>query len=600
MPDKYKVLFLPQNKTGFFEKGTSLWQAALELGIHSIQADCGGLGKCGKCLVTVKKGELSGTEQERNILDTEKNNKIRLACQAQIMSDVVVEIPLEDETSGQVILADGETSFTDLDPAVVKTFVTLEKPQLEMNPFDLEELKDKVRFSSVALQVLQNLPETLRQADYKITTTCYADKLIDIEPGDSCDTRYGIAVDIGTTTIVAKLVDLNSGDIVSVASQLNAQRQFGEDVVSRISYASEQKNGIHKIQKTIIDQLNRLIDQLLQPHSLKPDRIYELTIAGNSTMEHLLLGILPKYMAEYPYVPVFRGPIELAAAEIGIKINPNAMIYLLPNIGRFVGGDTVAVLLTLAKRYQGTWLMIDIGTNGELVLFHKGEMIACSTAAGPALEGAHISCGMRATTGAIDHIDLNGDDLILHVIGESKARGICGSGIIDAIATSLKAGFIDQTGRILDSNEWREDIAEPLRERILTYDNSKQIQFSDDCTMNQKDIREVQLAKSAIASGIQILLKQYQLSTDDLDAIYLAGAFGQYIRPEMAQKIGLLPDIDLQKIHFIGNAAYAGAELALCNRSFKQLAQELVEKVKYIEISTDMEFQTLFAENMLF
>lgn len=599
MATQYNVTFLPHKKSGYFKEGTSLWQAALELGIHSIDAECGGLGKCGKCLVYLRQGRLQSTELEEKALDLQKEPATRLACQAQIVSDVVVEIPVEEEPDTQVILADGETSFAELKPAVTKTFVELEKPQLEKNPFDLEDLKTSVNFTLAPLNVMQKLPQTLRASDYKVTAVCHNHRLVDVEQNNTLNQLFGIAVDVGTTTIVAKLIDLNQGHLLAVESQLNAQRQFGEDVVSRISYASEQKNGLHTLQATIIEQLNQMIETLTHNGNIHSDRIYEMVIAGNATMEHLLLGVLPKYMAEYPYVPVFRGPVRVRASELDLNIHENGEIYLLPNIGRFVGGDTVAVLLTLANRFKGSWLMIDVGTNGELVLFHQGEMIACSTAAGPALEGAHISCGMRASNGAVDHIDVDEDDFIIHVIGETKARGICGSGIIDAVGACLKAGLIDQTGRIPDPEELGNNLSESMQKRVISDDEGKYIHF-DQVRLVQKDIRELQLAKSAIASGIEILLKQYQLQVDDLDAIYLAGAFGQFIRPEMAQKIGLLPAVDLDKVQFIGNAAYAGAELALSNREFKKMAIDLVEKIRYLEISTDLEFQTLFAENMLF
>ncbi len=440
----------------------------------------------------------------------------------------------------------------------------------------------------------------------------------------------GIAVDLGTTTIVAKLIDLETGRVLATVSELNRQRRHGEDVISRISHANA--HGVEPLRQLIIGQLNGMIDQLLEQANhhgedlpgtgrtsesggnLQIDRaadkdgpelpvrgeigsadIYEMVLAGNTVMQHLFLGLPPRHLAEMPYVPVMRALRPQYARELGLALHPEAEVHLLPGLGKFVGGDTAAVLLTLADRLDGTWLAVDIGTNGEILLCHQGRIWTTSAAAGPAFEGAHIAAGMRAAAGAIERVYWKRDHLEVQTIGGGEATGICGSGLIDAVAALLEAGALDETGRLL------EDHALVTSEPPAGLPQSQPAaRLTDKVWLAQKDIREVQLAKGAIATAIALLLRNANLQPSDLRHIYLAGAFGQYIRPEAALKIGLLPRVDPARIKFIGNAACAGAEIMLINGDERHQIEELARKVEYIEVAADKDFQNLFADNLLF
>ena len=601
MPKQYKVTFYPNEKSGHFNPDQTLLEAARELGIH-VSADCGGAGICAKCKVKIQSGEAPATKFDDEFLKPEEiKSGIRLACKSLIQSDMQVFTFNSSLNEDQHILSEGIKNGKHLAPSIQKKYINLETPSLETNPFDYDDVLNSVSLNchtSPSFDFLKSLPEKLRQNNFSGTVVFDDNHILDLEKGDTTSENYGIAVDLGTTTVVGKLYNLQSGAHLTTVSKMNTQRAFGSDVISRISYAND--NSVNDLQNMVIQLFNDIIDTCLHKTGIKRENIYEITVAGNTVMEHFFIGINPKYLAEYPFVPVFRGPFTLRASELGINIHPQANIFLLPIIGRYVGGDTTAVLLALQDIQETTWVAVDIGTNGEIVLHHKGNLISTSTAAGPAFEGAHISSGMRAIDGAIDRVFVKDNDLQIHVIGDVKAEGICGSGLIDAIGCLRILDVIDETGRLRDKNEIDQKLQDRLienegKEFILVYnsDGSK-------VSINQKDIREIQLAKGAIASGIDILLQKQSISYSEIDAIYLAGAFGQYIRKDMALAIGLLPEIDEEKIHFIGNAASTGAEIALFSKEQKEKSKELAMSSQFIEISTDINFQNLFAEKMFF
>jgi uncharacterized 2Fe-2S/4Fe-4S cluster protein (DUF4445 family) len=408
-------------------------------------------------------------------------------------------------------------------------------------------------------------------------------------------------VDLGTTTVVAKLLDLDSGSVLQVVSRLNRQRNFGEDVISRISYADSHSDGLKRMHQVIVTQLNEMIDILADRASVDRTDIYDMTVAGNTVMEHLLLAVSPKYLAELPYVPVFDRIPTLRAADLDIDIHPRARIFVFPIIGRYVGGDTSAVLLALSDRLDQTWLAVDIGTNGEMILCNEGQLSCCSTAAGPAFEGAHIRQGMRAATGAIERVRYDSGTFHIQTIGKAPATGICGSGLIDSVAALKKSGLLETSGRLMGDDEIENEALQSLvsgtqQERTVRFTGTEEQAVG----LSQRDIREIQLAKGAIATGIQMLLDRAGLTADDLDALYLAGAFGQYILPECAQEIGLLPTMPLSRVVFIGNAAYTGAEMALLSAPARDRCAELGRNTEYVEISTDPNFQMLYAEKMMF
>lgn len=608
MNSKYKVKFSSHNKSGLFHSGQTFLDAAQKLGVP-VPALCGGSGLCGKCKIEIVKGNVPPGESDREWLQPEEIERgVRLACTHFITEDCTVRALEEEVEAATEVLTAGKSHAVELAPFVHKKFLKIPEPTLAENPSDLELLLDAagldVKKVTVPRKFLANLPQKIREANFSGTITFDENHIIGFEAGDTTKSLFGVAVDLGTTTVVCKLVNLNSGEVLATSSRMNAQRFYGEDVISRISYTIEHDGGLVVLQKAIVDQLNEMLAEIAKEAAIDANSICEMVVAGNSVMEHLLLGVSPHYLAELPYVPVFKKSFSVRASEMGININGQGNIYTFPVIGRYVGGDTSSMLLTLADDLDKTWLAVDIGTNGEMVLAHNGHLTSCSTAAGPAFEGAHISCGMRATNGAVSRVNVDQTGLHIQVIGKSKPTGVCGSGLIDAIGSFRQLGLINETGRIVVGDEIGEGTKEFARDLVKTEGNERYLILAEnekkEITLSQRDVREIQLAKGAIAAGIEILLKNAGLTAADLDAVYLAGAFGQFIRRDMAVAIGLLPKVPLEKIHFIGNAACAGAELALVSKGERMKAEKMAESTKYIEISTDPDFQDIFAEKMMF
>ncbi len=602
--EKIHITWYPSGVSVTAAKGSNLLECVRQAGL-GLNAYCGGIGLCGKCRVRIRRGKALPSPADRQWLtETEIKEGFRLACKAVIEDDCEIEIPQTFTEGKSEILVHGLRQLLTPQPAVRKQYVQLQPPQLAENSADLESLLKalglKIDDIQVPLSLLQRLPQQLREEAFSGTAVFFEHCLLDFERGDTQQLSYGLAVDLGTTTIVAKLFHLFTGRNLAVEARLNTQRSFGEDVITRIGYADQHRQGLEKLQMAAITDLNEMIASLCDRADIAKDQIYHLVVAGNTVMQHFLLGVSPRYLAQMPYVPVFRAPLRFSAEALKLNIHPSGIVEVLPAIGRFVGGDTTAVLLTLADKLQGTWLAIDIGTNGELILCHRGRLWATSAAAGPAFEGAHISKGMRATTGAIERVFWHNNRLNVRVIGDGKAIGLCGSALMDAIGSLLQANAMDPTGRLIPEH--------PLVTTKMSFpelsihpEDFPVVFLSDtEVYLTQKDIRETQLAKSAIATAAQILLQQADITAADLEAVYLAGAFGQYIRADMALAMGLLPPVSESQIHFIGNAAAAGAELALLSSVERQQAKQLAEKVEYVEIANHPMFQELFAENLLF
>jgi len=418
---------------------------------------------------------------------------------------------------------------------------------------------------------------------------------------------YGLAVDIGTTTVVAKLINMADGRCPATVSSLNPQTQYGDDVISRIAYGSNNEK-LGRLHKAIIDCINGLISRLCKKASIAPDDIYELCAVGNTTMNHIFLKLPIIQLGQAPYKAHSLDAFDLPAGQLGIKINPEGNVHTVENIAGFVGSDTTAVALAAnIDSAEKVTLIVDIGTNGEVVLGNKDRLFAASCAAGPAFEGARISCGGRASEGAIEAVVVSRDDIGLDVIGNCPARTICGSGLIDAVAVMLNFGIIDATGRFIEPDILRDTLPAAVISRITKTDN----QFSfvlhrasnaneRDIILTQRDIRQVQLAKAAIAAGIKILMRKLGIAEVGIEQIFLAGAFGNYIRPESALRIGLLPAGDTQRLHFIGNAAASGAQMVLLSRRCRDHAGELARKIEYVEIAHETDFQDIYAGCMMF
>jgi len=587
------LTFLPAGRRTTVPAGTSILDAAQALGLD-ITSLCGGAGLCGQCRILLRRGTLPVTHNDlENLTPEELKEGYRLSCSALPAQDCTVEIPSAAAETAGAILSAGAAPEVALDPAVHAIPVVLDPPALESGPSDLEVLLAALPAGTQppSLRLLQVLPGLLRQAGWRGEAILTSGRLIDFhpEPRPLC----GIAVDLGTTTVVAKLIDLRTGRLLATESGLNRQRRHGEDVIARVGHANA--HGVSILQREIVEQLNEMIGALAAQGGILREDIYEMVLAGNTVMEHLLLGVPPRHLAEMPYVPAVRNFAPVAAAEIGLALHPEARVVLFPVLGKFVGGDTAAVLLTLAGRLDGTWLAVDIGTNGEILLCHQGRIWTTSAAAGPAFEGAQISAGMRAAAGAIERVGWRGDHLEVRVIGGGEATGICGSGLIDAVAALLEAGALDESGRLAEGH---------LLVTMAPHPGVAGLQpaarLTDRIVLTQRDIRELQLAKAAIATAIGLLLQSAGLRPGELEQLYLAGAFGQYIAPAAALRIGLLPLIDPEKIKFIGNAACAGAEMGLISLAERRAITELARRVEYVEVAAAPDFQDQFAENLLF
>jgi uncharacterized 2Fe-2S/4Fe-4S cluster protein (DUF4445 family) len=435
--------------------------------------------------------------------------------------------------------------------------------------------------------------------------------LIDFEPGDTTSACYGIAIDIGTTTLVASLHDLSTGDELAVTARVNSQTRIGDDVLTRIRHATSSSHGLEQLQQAVATNCATMVKQLCHQTAVSRQHIYSAVIAGNTTMQHVAAGIDPTSLGQVPFIPVQTASMCLEARDLDLATHPDARIHFLPVIGGFVGGDTVAGLIaTQAADREGNTLLIDIGTNGEIVLARDGRLWATSAAAGPAFEGARISCGMRAAEGAIEKVSLTDDQLTFSTIGGVAARGICGSGLIDAAAQMLRFGVLTPEGRMRARDEMPHDTPADIMRRIETDAQEKQTFRLVDAdrggrgpgiTVTQQDVRELQLAAGAIRSATRMLLKRAGIDASNLNTILLAGGFGSFIRRSSAQRLGLLPpNVAHERIRFVGNTSLRGAQWVLLSQSARAKAEQLARQAELVELSTDRDFLHEFTEAMIF
>ncbi len=597
----------------------------LNLPIRSI---CGGLGTCGKCKVLIQKGSEylnQVTNAEKKFLSNEDlESGYRLACQTKINAkyiDILQELkpphfriflPSELLFEDFNILTFGIRKKTVLNPAIKKFFLDIKKPTLDEPIPDFERViaeiiaKDntiKEDQIEIDFNLINQLPNILRENNHKITLTLWNDnEIIECEPNDTTENNYGIAFDIGTTTIVGYLVNLDNGKVYSLASKLNSQTAYGEDVITRLSFIKNDQKGLQKLNLAVLNDLNNIISKVCEKSKIKSSQIYEATIVGNSVMHHIFLNLDPINIGLSPYIPVIQKGMNIKARTLNLKISKNGYVYIVPIIAGFVGADTVGVILSSNINSQkDLTLAIDIGTNGEIILGNRKFLATGSCAAGSALEGAHISDGMRAAAGAIDtiKIDPQNFDVSYSTIKNKKPIGICGSGLIDAIGEMLRSKiltrsgnfdkeFIDQ-GRILRRNNNIEFIIAKREETSI----GKEIKIS------QNDIRQIQMAKAAFYSGTRLILKHLDTKLE-IKRVFLAGAFGNYINKYNAKFIGMIPDISDENIFQIGNAAGTGAQSLLLNKDLREKVKKLLKKIQYIEIATKEEFQKEFTDAMYF
>jgi uncharacterized 2Fe-2S/4Fe-4S cluster protein (DUF4445 family) len=595
------------------EPGTTILRAAHAHGID-IDAVCGGRGRCTSCRVKFVAGTVPPpTLGDRVQLgDDLVRDGYRLACQCAVVEPIAVETsPPLDERAFQILGAGAVPSRPGfkIDAGVTKQVVRVALPREEHHQTsDLEQLLAAVgaRESDVPASVLQALPQALRDEPEGVTVTRFAGRILAVERGDTTAMKFGVAVDIGTTTVVSTLIELDSGEQLASVSSLNPQAVFGGDLMSRIAFAQFNAGNLRKLHTRIVGLLNQHLQHLTRESGVLAKWIYKIVVVGNTCMHHLLLGIDPTWVGLAPYAPVMRHALVLSARELFLKVAPEARVCLLPLVAGFVGADAVAVALA-TRIHEGDEIRVavDIGTNGEVLLGSRERLWACSAPAGPALEGGQIRHGMRGAQGAIDRVTVD-DDVRLHTIGEAAALGICGSGLIDLVAGLLDAGVIDWMGLI--RMEARDGLPPRLRdrmrmdgeERVFVVARPGEAGATRELVLTQDDVRQVQLAKGAIASGIAMLQRVAGVGPERIAELMLAGGFGNYVSIASAQRIGLIPVLPCGSVRYVGNAAALGAQLCLLSENERLHADRVAERVEHISLATHPDFEEIFVDAMNF
>jgi uncharacterized 2Fe-2S/4Fe-4S cluster protein (DUF4445 family) len=599
----FEVKILPFGKEAKAEGGASLLEVLINSDVP-IESVCGGRGKCGKCKVRVSPGDSASSlspEENRLLKAQEIAQGMRLACMTRVRGDIACEVPESSMRKGYVRDKTRVLRAVEPDPAIRLVRVRVPEPSLSDPSSDLERIgvamKEGLGLSIEAIDpyCFSYGPSLLRREGLEVNVVTWFEKEILGLQGRRKGEVYGLALDIGTTTIGGYLVNLRDGRILSSGSILNPQVRFGEDIMSRISYAVNARDGLRMLKAVLMDDINRLVQDLCEKAEVETDEIFEGTVVGNTVMHHLFLGIDPSALGAAPFVPFLRRGLDVKARDVGLKINPSGYVHLLPLEAAFVGADNVAVILAL-KPYlsEECVLIVDIGTNGEIVIGNKKRLISASCATGPALEGAHIKFGMRADVGAIERvrIDRESGEVWVNVIGGVKPKGICGSGVIDAVAELFKAGLIDGSGRFARGemgDRWKD--GPKGREFILC--KAKDTSIGEDITITQEDIRNVQLAKAALYAGAKILIGHMGVEPS---RVLLAGAFGMYIDVKNAFVLGMFPCAEPSRIVSVGNAAGEGAIFALLNRKQREEAEKIAEAVEYKELTLEKAFQREFID----
>ena len=586
-----------------FIQGTSLLDIIQEKGI-GMESPCGGMGNCGKCKIRIIKGEINqlGSEEADHLTKEEIEQGIRLGCIVKPQGDLTVEL-LEDKNIKHEILTQGYMPSININPMIHKKahklMKSLIKEDLSYEEILEQVLEEKLQFDNSDL--LKILPEAFKQGEF--TAVYLGSRIIGIEPGNTMEKAYGIAIDIGTTTVIAALVDLTSGEEIASESEINPQTEYGLDVLSRIAFVQMNPKGLELLNKGIINCINSLILELCKKNSIEASSIYEITIAANTTMMHLLLGINTNSIGKAPYTQVFKKAQNITAISLGINISPFGKIYCVPGVSSFIGGDiTAGILVSKLQETDKNVLFIDIGTNGEIVLSKAGQLSSCSCAAGPALEGMNISCGMRAAEGAIEGIKIHKDKISLKVIGDKTPIGICGSGILECISEISRVGLIEKTGRI----KKREAVLEnnPGLEHLIMDENGKRkihiALGAKEIHITQKDIRQVQLAKGAISSGFYALLNLMQINMVDLREVIIAGQFGKHLNVDSLIGVGIIPEVLRDKITYIGNSSKSGAVMCLLSQQARRDIEKIAKDVNYFELSTMEGYEKLFTKCLSF
>jgi uncharacterized 2Fe-2S/4Fe-4S cluster protein (DUF4445 family) len=546
---------------------------------------------------------------DRDALGDDVDAGWRLACRTELHADATIEIPASSLiASGAQILTESDGAAGEVDSTIRLVHVDLDAPTLDDPAADFQRLMRATGEFRADLGAMQSIPPRLRESEYCGTCVLADHQLIDFIPGEPTERCYGVAIDVGTTTLAGALLDLNDGVERAVAATLNPQVRFGDDVLSRIVCGGDDKGSLAAMRDDLLAAIRELVQRLAGDAGVEPAEIYEAAIAGNTTMQHILCGMDPTPLGLVPFAPAAARGLMLRADELPVGIHPRGAVWIMPVIGGFVGGDTVAGLIaTDLPAGDRPALLVDIGTNGEIVLVDRdGQLLAASTAAGPALEGARISGGMRAATGAIEKVLFDGDELHVSVIGGVDAVGLCGSALVDATALLLDEGILNAEGRMLAGDELPASAPSALVERLTEIDGVRAFRLAERedgsaVLLTQKDVRELQLASGAIRAGVSLLLRQAGIEAGDLSRVCIAGGLGTFIRRSCAQRIGLIPpEIPHERIHYVGNAALHGARAALLSTGVRQRADQLARQARHVQLSQDPAFQTEYIEAMVF
>lgn len=593
-------------------RGRTLWEA-LQATHVELDGDCGGLGKCGKCKIKVTSALGPPSREEKELLGPEELAEgVRLACRTKIRRDMIVHMDEKSlDADFHQILKAGRRPILHLDPLVDLRLVPPAPILQDEGMSDLDRIKlvlgPEFRDLKASLHCLRTLPDALQKARFDGAVVIHEDSLLAWKEWGKLGRRYGLAFDLGTTTLVGKLVSLLDTREVAVISCLNSQFKYGSNVVSRLQFVSDNPNGLQILHELMIRDLNRITKQLLRVGNLEPEDILIAVAAGNTTMQHFLLKLPPLGIAKAPFTPVLTDGLVVKSAEIGLNFHPEALMYVMPTRSGYIGGDMIAVILASGAAEQDKMILgMDLGTNGEIYLGNSRKIMTCSAAAGPALEGARISHGMIAKTGAIEGVRIANNRIFYRVIGNTKPRGLCGSGLVDLVAVLLHCGVIDHEGLIRPCEE--EDVIADLRSRVVKrgdlYDfliaSPEESYNGKPLYLTQKDVRELQLAKGAIAAGVQTLLDEMGIGIADIDEIHLAGALGNYVNPHSAMRIGLFPTVDTSIIKSLGNGALTGAMMVLLSKSHWPKANKTADFIDHVELSTRRDFNEYFIEKLDF
>lgn len=608
---KRKITFVPDNVTLEVEDKTNLFRAVKAAGLY-VLSSCGGKGNCGKCKVIVKEGVVEPGKSASYLTAEEQGRGYVLACHSRVQGDLVVEIPPESRMQAKHKIATGQkadellklmrSAGGCLESRIQRVYLELSPPTIDDNIADYERLRralDQEGYDASHLHLnylaLCRLPHVLREGGWKVTVSVFSTgavlEVLDLYPGDASGRRYGAAVDIGTTTVVVYLVDMTSGRVIGTSSTYNSQVKCGDDVITRIVYATE-RNGLKELQELVVGNINTMLAELAETNNVPPGMIDYIVVAGNTTMEHLFYGIDPQHIREEPYIPVATFFPLIRGKNVGFRIDPQAVIYSMPNVASYVGGDiTAGVLVSQMHKQETVSLFIDIGTNGEIVFGNRDWLVTAACSAGPAFEGSGIKFGMRAMEGAIEEVEIDPRTFNVNyrVIGDSKPIGICGSGMIDTLAEMYLTGVIDQKGKIREEiGSKRIRRGESGLEYVLAWRVESAV--NKEIAITEVDLDNLIRAKAAIYAGFSTLVAHMGMTFGDIDRLYIAGGFGRYIDVERAITIGMLPDLPVDKFVFLGNTSIMGAYYGLLCDRLRHEAEDIAKKMTYIELSVSRNF----------